>query len=444
MYIRTPKRYRGRSRRGMFSCGRIFLSLIMLSLIVVGIGIYQNRDMITPYVDTFAATAMSDVNSRVSTSQAPLPTVTPDPALNLVTGANAWERGDVSTALLAYEQIIGGVPNDVEVHERLTTALLTRGQTAEALQMAENTVTADPFNSDAWATLALAHAYEDEDAEALVAANQALEIDPDNGRANAYLAWAYIGLEQYGIAETNANAAISKSPERFEGYWVRAILRENITFDFQGALSDYQTAYDYAQEQDPALAGTIAGGIARTYLTFFYRDIDGAVSVLEAARAVDPDNVDTLYWLGNVQLVERGDFGQAQEILEDCVRVSQMNINCHYLLGRAQARGENTSAALQSFLQAVELDTRFARHYWWAAEMYIVGEGTCAEAVPLLERGYRMAIDGDLPAADEGNQSLIDAFVARLDTCRVGIVPTATPEPELETEDPLTDTSQQG
>lgn len=441
MYIRTPKRYRGRSQRGMISCGRILISMTMLVLIVAGIGIYQNRSLIQPYVDTFASTAMFDVNSRVSTAQAPLPTATPDPSLNLVTGANAWDRGDVSTALLAYEQIIGGVPNDVQVHERMTTALLTRGQTEEALQMAENTVTADPFDSDAWATLALAHAFEDEYAEALVAANQAIEIDSENSRAYAYLAWAYYGLDQISLAQSNAETAIRLAPDQFEGYWIRAIIREIALFRFAESLTDFQTAYDYAKEQDPALAGTIAAGIARNYALYQF-DADTAVNVLEENRASDPDNVDALYWLGAVQINQRGDYAQAQEALEDCVRIAPQNPNCLYLLGRAQARLENTSGALDSFQKAIDAGTQQARAYWWAAEMYIRGEGTCTEAVPLLEIGFRMAIPGDLPASDEGNDTLISDFRARLQTCRVGIVPIETPTPEGgDTGDETTDTA---
>lgn len=423
MHIRTPKRYSRRSQRSVISCGRIMLSLIMLALIVVGIGIYQNRTMIQKPVNDFAGGILSDMQARAATAAAPPPTATPDPSVNLITGENAWERGDVTSALIAYKQIIGSVPNDVTVHERMVAAMLTRGELSNALEYAEHTVTADPFSSDAWATRALALAWEGQGTNALASAYQALDIDSDNHRAMAYLAYAYWQLDQTDLAAARADDAIEMNPDAFEGYWVRGLVRENNLFDFAGALSDYRTAYELALEQNPAMVGVAATGVARVLTTGFYGDTEGAINILQSSTSVDPDNVEVLYYLGQIQFRDRGDYGQALEPLEECTIIAPENAGCWYFLGRTQDRLGNQAAALDAFERSIDNGINSARAYWWAANMH-VALGSCSDAVPFLETGYRMALPGDLPAIDEGAADLVDdAYPYLLSTCRVAISP---------------------
>jgi tetratricopeptide (TPR) repeat protein len=431
MYVKTPKRYRGAVRRSPFSCGRYLLWLLMILFITIGVGIYQNRQLLQPRVDRVAATMISNLDAQMATMNAPTPRPTIDPATNLITGNNAWERGDITSALIAYEEIMPSLPNDVTVHQRATMGMLTRGKASDALDYAANTVTADPFDSDAWATQAFALAWEEQYTAAIASAYQALDITPDNGRALAFLAYAYWGNGQGELANSRASEALRVAPERWEGYWVRGLIRENTRFDFEGALADYQAAYDYALEQNPAMAGITATGIARIYLSY---DVPAAINILEEARAIDPDNTLVLYWLGRVQFQYRGDYGQAQTPLADCVRVNPVDTDCQYYLGRTLDRLGDQASALQAFTTAIDNGTQSARTYWWAANMH-VALGSCSDATPYLETGYRMVLPGDLPAVDEGVTELEDAYDALLSTCRIAIVPsnnndaTATPAP---------------
>lgn len=420
MQIRTPKKYRGSMRRQPFSCGRYLVWFILLGFIFAGVGVYQNRQVIEPIVNRLAGTAMSDINNRAATAAAPLPTATSDPALNLINGDNAWLRGDVGNALLAYEQIIGSVPNNVAVYERVTMASLSRGALDKGLRYAHNTVTADPFDSDAWASHAFVLAWEDQYQAAIASAYQALDINPENARAMAFLAYAYWSSEQYELARSRANEAIRMNPERFEGYWVRGLISENTDFDFAAALTDYQTAYDYALEQNPAMAGIAAAGIARILITGLYDDVAGAISILEASRALDPDNTTVLYWLGRIQFQYRGDYAQAQSPLDDCIRVNPEDYNCLYYLGRSLDKLGDQAGALEAFIAAIEAGSPAARTYWWAANMHIA-LGSCSEATFYIETGYRMVAPGDLPAVDEGVEELEGAYQALLSTCRIAI-----------------------
>jgi len=443
MYIKTPKKYRGRQRRSVFSLWRFLLSVGMLGLIIIGIGIYQNRAALQPQIDRIAGTLVSDIGERAATAAAPAPTATIDPTTRLVSGDNAWEQGDINGAIREYEAVIDSLPNDVAVHSRLTIGLATSGELAKALDYAERTVTADPLDASAWATRAFVLVQDERPREAIASALQALDLDPENAIAMAFLAYAYNNADQPQVANSRAEDAIELNPERFEGYWVRGIVREESLFDFEGALEDYEFAYDLALVQNPALAGSVAVGIAQQQLRFALNssgDYTAALNTLEGILESNPDHISALYWLGYTHFRYRGDPNQAFQPLQDCVEADPDNIACVYMLGRTQARLGDQVAAYELFDRAVELDTSFARHYWWAANMQ-VALGSCSSAAPYLETGFRMVMPGDLPADDEGVQELIDAFDALISQCRLNIGGVVPPAPTAEaTRDPANQT----
>jgi tetratricopeptide (TPR) repeat protein len=431
MQIRTPKRYQGMQRRRVFSCGRFFISLIMLTLILAGIGIYQNRALLQPTVNQLVGAVVNSMEAQAATQMAPPPTPTADPSLSLVNGNNAWERGNVTDAIGFYEQVVGSVPNDVNIYQRMTIGFLTRGETAKALDYAEHTVTADPFSPDAWATRSLLMSWEDNYEQGIASALQALDFDEENAAAKAFLAYAYWGADQLELATSRVDEAIAANPDGWEGYWVRGLIRENSLLNITGALSDFERAYTLALEQNPAMAGVAAAGIARILVRPEYADYDRAVTLLEEMRSADPDNREVLYTLGAVQYTYRGDYGQAQSPLEECTRLNPLDYECQYLLGRTYDRLDNTDAALLAFEAAIDAETPFARHYWWTANMY-VAEGKCSEASPLLRTGYLMVQVGDLPALDEGAEDLLnDAFPALMTTCRVTVGDGEIPAPQV-------------
>ena len=436
MYIQTPKRYRGTQRRRVFSCGRFLLSLVMFLIIFAGIGIYQNRSLLQPSIDRVVSGIAANLEAQAATRMAPPPTATPDPSVNLVNGDNAWQRGNISDAVTFYEQIIGAVPNNVSVYRRVTIGNLTRGNTPDALRYAEHTITADPFSPDAWATRSLVMSWVGKYEQGIASASQALDLDENHPEAMAYLAYSYRGAGQVDLAESRVNEAIRINPDNFVGYWVRGLIRENDLLDIPGALEDFRTAYQLSLEQDPAMTGVAAAGLARILVRPEYADYAQAIELLEQVRNVDPDNRDALFTLGWVQYTYLGDYGQAQGPLEDCTRIAPTDYQCFYFLGRTHNSLGNTEAALEALHSAIEAGTPYARHYWWAANMEIA-LGSCANAAELLETGYSMVAPGGLPAEDEGAEPLLsDEFPALMTTCRVPIggagldlpTPEATPE----------------
>jgi tetratricopeptide (TPR) repeat protein len=428
MYIQTPKRYRGAQRRSGFSCQRFLLIGGLLILILLGIGFYRNRSAFQPQVDAIAANVIAAVEQWAATQSAPPPTATVDPSRNLASGNEAWQRGSVSDALTYYLSVLPSRPNDVNLHSRVTTAYLTRGDEENALRYAERTVTADPFSAEAWAMRSFALSWEGQYQMAIASAEQARAIANDDPIATAFLAYAYYTAEQYQRALDTASQAIRLDPDRYEGYWVRGLVYESSFFDWESALRDFEAAYTLAPEQNPAMTGVAASGMVRILVRPEYNQVDRAVSVLTDALRLDTQNITALYHLGWVQYTYRGDYAQAQNPLETCAETDRDNVRCWFLLGRTRVQLDDSAGALEAFVSAIEADTPFARHYWWAAEIERAQLGNCAAAANYLQTGYRMVIPGDLPAIDEGDSVLISDFENRMNLCGVAFTPQIEPE----------------
>lgn len=436
MYIKTPKRYRGVQRRNKFGCARMVFWLILVALIAGAWLISENMETIRPQVDVVVQTAVHDIEVMAATMQAPPPTPTTDPVINIAQGDDAWVRGSVGEALDSYVPVLDARPNDADLYGRVTLGLITQGDLATALNYAEDTVTADPLDAEAWATRAFTLAWDGQAEQAIASALQALDMDPNSARAMAFLAYSYFEAEQYQVASNRANQAVELDPNRFEVYWMRGIIRENGLFDFAGSTEDYQQAFDLAQDQNPAVAGLIAAAIARNQ-AIREENPDAGIATLETVLERQPDNTTVLYWMSFIQFTYRGDYGETLRVAERCVTVDPNDFNCLYLLGRSHQKLGDQVTALESFERAIALGSPSARTYWWAANMQIA-LGSCEDATDNLTTGFKMAQPGDLPASDEGAQDLLDAYDYLFGLCPVRNItpdiPTATPIPEATAE----------
>ncbi len=428
MYINTPKRYRGMQRRSMFSCQRFLMIGLLVILIAVGIGIYEMRDMFAPRMTAIVSAQLDEISDWQATQFAPTPMPTLDPNVVLIDADNEWQAGRIGFALNAYNDNVEMMPNNVDVHIRIAEGYLTRGDIESAMEYAERTVTANPFSADAWATRALIYSWEINIAEGIASAQQALALEPNNVRATTYLGYAYLQAGEVELARNRAEDAIELDPNFWSGYWLRGIISENeLPIDLGAAQADYELGYNLAREQNPAMAGVVGSGWARAV-----RDsgnAEEAIRILNEILTLDDSNRTVLYTIGFTHFYSLGQWGQAQEAFTDCVSVAPSDVTCQYMLGRALYSLDNQDAALSAFENAIDNDTPWARHYWWAARAERV-LGSCAAATPYLETGYDMVIEGGLPAFDEGDALLQEAFEDEMATCRIAVIPN-NPQPEL-------------
>lgn len=425
MYIKTPRRYRGTARRQVFSMRRFAFIVISLALITGGIYLIQNADSLRGDVEQFISQTLRDVERQSATLVAPPPTATPDPRGTIAEADNFWTTGALGEAVPRYQQILGSVPNDVELHYRVVFGLMALGDAESAVPYAERAVTADPFSSDAWAIRAWALNGVGRTGEAIASGLQAVELDPRNPRALAYLADAYFSAGQNERAQTLASQAIELDAGAFEGYWVRGRVREEGLFLFDSAMEDYRNAYDIASTRQPVALGLAAVEIAQMEIR--NQNYDSAIATLDDVLENNPENALALFWMGTVYFSFKGDPSTASSYLLRCVDYNPNSYNCLYLLGRSQFALEQIQVASESFDSAIRAGSPFARHYWWAANAHFA-LGDCARAVDYLEDGFAL-LTSDTPT------ELRDAYDYLGTTCGASfrsapVLPSPTPEAE--------------
>lgn len=418
MRISTPKKYRGRQRRNLFGCRRIFFILFMSLLIAAGIAIYINRAAIQGPIEQIVSQFSDNMQQQMATQMAPPPTATQDPGNNLLSGNNFWQQGLIDEAINAYEQIEGALPNEAELFVRMATGYIMQGRIQDALTYAEKAVTADPFSSDAWAIRAWTLDWNERPGEAIASALHALELDPKNTRAMGYLAEAYLTFDQVQRAQRIIDDAMAINPDTAEVWRAQGLIQWLNDFDFDAAIQSFQHAYDLA----PNLHYI---AIDAAQLQFALQNYQDAIDSLDNILLTNPSNTQALQWLGIIYFSGLGDQAQASSYLYKCLQINPRNLSCNYWYGRAQMRLEEFNTAANSFEKAIELGSKDPYHWWWAGRAnYVLGD--CGTALSYFEPGYEYAINA-------GNTTLISDYQDMLRQCQS---PLAFSDPES-TEEPV-------
>jgi tetratricopeptide (TPR) repeat protein len=407
MQIRTPKKYRGTQRRSVIGCRRILFYMVTIGLIVSGVGVYQNLDLLRPAVNDIVDGVVQQMEESAATMSAPEPTPTVDPTNKLIEGNNYWSQGAVNEALNTYLEVIDTVPNEVAIFDRITTSLITLGRTDEALDYAEQAINANPYSADAWAVRAWALDWDGRSGEALSSALHAIELNPDSSRAQAYLAEAYLSLNQPDRAERLVDDIIADNPNSYEAYRARGLIKWG-NFDLDGAVQDFETAYSLADNM-------IFIAIDIATIETARQNFDAAIDILEGVIETNPQNTLALFQLGVIYNSQLGNPSQAISYLQDCVDYNPKSVECFYSLGRAQYRLELYQEAANAFEQTMELGTNNPYHYYWAGWSQI-NIGNCTRAMAYLDPGYQIALEGT-------DAEIIAAFEAVMPECRAAFSP---------------------
>jgi tetratricopeptide (TPR) repeat protein len=441
MYLKTPKRYSSGYRRrnsSIFSLRRLLSIIVVIVLIVVGIGIYENREMLQPVVEEQVNNVVDSAGDQINQMRAtPLPP-TRDPTNDITLANNAWQRGAMEEAITYYTNAAPAMPNDLLVHYRLTMALINQGRYEEAVNRAENAITASPYAADAWAVHAMALNRVNRSTEAIASARRALELVPENllatmpdlrgtrARALAFLADAYLNIGRTELARSTVEEAIATDPDSFEALQVRGRVSTEVDYNFLAAREDYSAAYDIGQNM-PYLGIWLARN-----LTYRFDEYDGAISIYQDILENNPNNALVLYDLGYYYYRYEGNSNEAFNYFSRCVDADPNNAECLYRLGRTKIDDPEETIyspqeAQQILLQAHELQPDNGYILYWLAQAHMA-LGQCQFALPYMENGLNIARDNE-------DQTLIDSFQtfalpqART-ACGGGVVPpAATPTP---------------
>lgn len=429
MYLRQNKRYRGQRRARIISLKTLVFWIVALVIIVVGIGIYENRQMFIPIVDKAINSVVNTAGDVIATSRAPEPTPTQDPTNDLMRANDAWVRGAIQEATALYARIAPATPNDITVYYRLTLGYINQGKFEDALIAAENGITANPFHPDMWAMRAMALNRLGRSPQAIASASRALELVPTSlvdqdrtwatsrARALAFLAESYLNVGQNERAKSTIAQAISLNPDSYEALQVRGRVNQEVDYNFDAALDDFRAAYELA----PTMI-YVAIWLARLERDRF-QDYDTALQLYQNILDRNPGNTQVLFDVADYYWRVQGNPEEAMSYLTRCIESDPNVAACHYLMGRVQYRREQMADALISFQTAYNfVNTNGYYAYWLGATHLALGQ--CQQAIPYLTQSESIARNNnDSVLLDSASYTLNEAQVA----CGIRVVVTPTP-----------------
>ena len=411
MYLRTPKRYQvGHKRRHLFSTRWIWLWIVTPIIALGGWMVYQQRDQFGPPVRQAISDVFDNARGGIATITAPTPLPTVNPADHIVRGDNAWTQGAIEQALTEYKSAVSGAPNDERVHCRYTYGLIIEGDYADALTAAEDTVTANPFSADAWAIRSLALERNGKYPDAIASGLQALSLDPKNVDALAFMSQAYLDAGQPATAEEKANQAVAADPNNAEAHFALGLFNYSSSYDFQTALSEFQTAQQLAPNL-PHIAIDLA------WTNFQLQNYDVMLDELQQVLTNNPNNLDALYAIGRVQYQIEGDPNKAEDYLTRCTEADPKSHDCLSYLALVKIGLGNPQDAAALYQRIIDLGTTDPLDYLHAGRTYAT-INDCKSAVPLLRTGYQMEQKQTDPNGDR-----LSAFQEYMSQCNAAFAP---------------------
>ena len=436
MYLRQNKRYRGRRRASVISFRAILFWIFAIMIIIVGIGIYENRQMFIPMVDKALNSVVDTAGDAIATSRAPEPTPTQDPTNDLMRANDAWVRGAIQEATTLYARIAPATPNDISVYYRLTLGYINQGKFEDALRAAEDGITANPFHPDMWAMRAMALNRLGRSSQAIASASRALELVPttlvdqdptwtsSRARALAFLAESYLNVGQNERAKNTIAQAIDLNPDSYEALQIRGRVNQEVDYNFEAALEDFRAANELA----PTMI-YVAIWLARLERDRF-QDYDIALGLYQNILDRNPGNTQVLFDVADYYWRVQGNPQEAMSYLTRCIESDPNVAACHYLMGRVQYRREQMADALISFQTAYDFINNNGYYAYWLGTTYLA-LGQCQQAIPYLTQSETIARNNnDSVLLDSASFTLNEAQVA----CGIRVVITPTPTPEGESE----------
>jgi TolB-like protein len=250
---------------------------------------------------------------------------------------------------------------------------------------------------------------------------EALALDPGFALAHAALAECFLWLYSVGIQPARdtvpaARAAVEKAleldPQLGQAHRVRGILAMNHDWDRRGAEEGMRLALERSPSSAEAhlwnawrlalLEARYQDALAELeqaerlgpldlqvktligYVHYFLHDLDRAVEQFEKVVSLDDSFAFAHYGLGDA-CTQRGEHARAISEFETAIRLGGRTVNHVAVLGYAQARAGNTSAARAAL---AELEARAAEVYvssMWRALVYL-GLGDREAVLQWLER----------------------------------------------------------
>ncbi len=349
----------------------------------------------------------------VLTSAATPPTPTPSALSYSLQAEEATDRGELSAAIKAYEQLIALEPANYDAYLALARLYSLTGRPERAYDLTRYVLQMDPNNAHAWGTLALAYDWMYVLEDAIRAGQKAVALAPDAASAYAHLAEAYADNKDWYNAAQAAQTALTLNPQDVDALRANAYALELQGF-FNDALDGYAQALQIAPSFGPLL---IAQGRVATSMG----DYVTAQESYQKAVDADPLNAEALDLLGWTYLVN-GEYEQAEIYFRRALEAVPTYFQAHGHMGTLYFQRRNYEEAIPAYRQAVRYGEAESRR----KTAYILITLESADAIGDQPAGERIARgdfshprnpEGPLRAAISGSEEAVATVrgAARLD-----------------------------
>jgi tetratricopeptide (TPR) repeat protein len=432
MYLRTPKRYQSKRRVFLFNWKWLWLYLIAPVIIIPATLAFNFRDSLS---NTIGAWVGSNVRIGVV-----VPTVTPTiPSADLTQiYADSLRSGKMNNAISALGGLLDNAPNDVAMHAMYVRLILLRGDPTDPLralrarEAAQKAINANPEQPEGWILMALAVNETGNPNAALPFALRARDFNAQDPVLLAVTALIYNDLERFDQATDAAEQAIeaAKATRPLNtfavayAYWVQGVILSTINGEAA------QVAFEEAWRAALTDASVPLGFIAQRLYFFYITDnrTDDLLTMFSQASERDRDDDMNAFYVGLMYQRDQN-WDKARTAFAQCLDLNPDNVRCLRRMAQVFYNLNNYVPAADYALKAIDLKTQEPEAYLLAGLSLIEQpQRRCAEAIPLLQKGYIMTNESN--ATDQRKADLSRQFESGLASCRSRPVP-PTPMPSL-------------
>jgi tetratricopeptide (TPR) repeat protein len=297
-----------------------------------------------------------------------------DPQILFQQATAAQQRGDDSTAVRIYTQLLQSHPEAIAVRVNLGAAFAKLKRFDEAIEQYRAVLSKDPHNLPVRLNLALAY----EGKGDLLRAVRELEFvhrsEPSNLQASMLLAEGDLRLERYSDVVSLLSPLETALPNDLDLAWIlgSALIR-------CGRTDEGLQRVDRVAEKGPSAEAYLLAGqtrVQRDEYASARQDVDAAYRLNPALSGVQT--------LNGMILEHTGDYDGAEVALNAAIKENPSDFNAHLYLGAILYFKRNLAGAREHLQRAIQLSPGAVQPHYELA-LVARAEGNSDEAVHELE-----------------------------------------------------------
>jgi tetratricopeptide (TPR) repeat protein len=258
------------------------------------------------------------------------------------------EQGNSDEAQKLFEESLTRNPDQIAGLNGLVSVFVRKKQPQKALERVQAQIAKSPSNDAFDVALADLQVARKDYKAAEASLQKATELNRNNLSAFVGLERNQATLGEYDKATATANAIIQRFPDRVEGFFLAASLKNN-QGDWQGAEPLYQKALERRPNFPPA-----ANDLA--YLLLQHGgNVDVALSLAQSARRGMPESpmaTDTLAWA----YYQKGAYAMARDLLQEAAKKAPESSLIQFHMGMVYQKQNNNAEAKAHLERALKID----------------------------------------------------------------------------------------